>query len=75
MASLYQRLTDAGVTVSNWQSDLYFPVTEQTRAIVAQCLADGELKSKPSVFKSNDSGLPTFEAPFMFDPFWQNRSK
>lgn len=73
MKTLYARLVDAGVTVSNWQSDLYFPVTEQTRAIVAECLTDGALSVRPSVFKSNVDGASTYDAAFQFDPYWKAR--
>jgi len=71
MSSLYSRLIVAGVTCNSWQSDLYFPATEQTRAIVAQCLADGTIQTRPGVFRSNIDGRIMFESPFNFDPFWQ----
>lgn len=71
--SLYSRLIAAGIPCSNWQSDLYFPVTDESRAIVAQCLADGAIKTRPGVFRSNIDGRATFDAPFQFDPYWQAR--
>lgn len=71
--SLYQRLLDAGIPCSNWQSDLYFPATEQTRALVKQCLDEGVLAYRPDVFRSNVSGAWMFDAFGMFDPFWESR--
>ena len=66
--SLYTDLIEAGVEVSNWQSDLYFPRTEATRAILAR-----HPEVKASVFKSNTTGQPTYEVPFAFDPYWDAR--
>ena len=68
MTTIYEELTTAGIECNNWQSDLYFPVTEQTREI---------LKHYPqqtrSTFRSNIDGRMMFECPFAFDPFWQKR--
>lgn len=68
--SLYQRLTEAGIETSNWQSDLYFPVTERSTEIVKAVMADGLLSSRPTAFLSRATGVRTYEAPFMFDPYW-----
>lgn len=70
MPSLYQRLVDAGVPVSSWQSDLYFPVNETTKTIVAQCIAEGEIKGRPGKFRSAIDGAPMFDAPFQYQPYW-----
>ena len=68
MPTIYEELITAGIECSNWQSDLYFPVTDQTRAI---------LKNHPnqtrSIFKSNIDGRLMYECPFAFDPFWNAR--
>ncbi|MDO9252597.1 MAG: hypothetical protein Q7U48_13740 [Hydrogenophaga sp.] len=72
--SLYQRLVDAGIELDHWQSDLYFPATEQTRQIVADCLADGSVINRPQIFCSAIDGQPTFDAPFAYEPFWARRS-
>ncbi len=66
--SLYRKLVDAGIEVSNHESDLYFPVNDKTREIVK------EFKSKNiTAFKSNIDGKLMYEAPFMFEPFWEKR--
>lgn len=69
MKTLYQRLVDAGIECSNWQSDLYFPNTAQTREIAAQCKRDG-IPVNLTPFRNQVDGSPMLEAPFMFDPFW-----
>lgn len=66
--SLYTDLVSAGVPVSSWQSDLYFPVTPETRAILANYP-----KQCRSVFTSNVDGKRMFECPFAFDPFWERK--
>lgn len=74
MKSLYERLTEAKVPTSNWQSDLYFPVNDTTIEIVGQALQDGVIQSRPGIFRSNVDGKLTYEANFMFDPFWKSRA-
>lgn len=68
--SLYTALIEAGVDVSNWQSDLYFPANDTTRQILASFPKE---KAIASVFTSNDTKKPTYEVPFAFDPYWQNK--
>lgn len=68
MPTIYEELNAAGIECSNWQSDLYFPVTDQTRVI---------LRNHPnqtrSTFKSNIDGCMMYECPFAFDPYWDAR--
>ena len=63
--TIYQDLIEAGIQVSNWQSDLYFPRNAITLSIKAKhpdlCY---------SFFNSNIDGTPMIEAAFAFDPFW-----
>jgi hypothetical protein len=66
--SLYTDLLNAGVPVSNWQSDLYFPITPKTRAILAKYP-----KQYRSTFTSNIDGSRMYECPFAFDPFWERK--
>jgi len=68
MPTLYEALTAAGIECSNWQSDLYFPRTPETRAILAQYPSQSR-----STFKSNIDGGTYYECPFAFDPFWSSR--
>ena len=73
MTSLYQRLVEAGVEVSNWQSDLYFPMTDQTEAIVKQAREDGAYAGRPQPFMNAVTKTLWYDAPFQFDPFWEKR--
>lgn len=68
MRTLYSALREAGVPVSGWHSDLYFPCTAQANAVVKQCLADGTLVTRPTVFCLLDGSL-TYEALSQFPPF------
>lgn len=65
--SLYTDLIDAGIPVSNWQSDLYCPVNETTTALIKK---HGKKASK---FRSAVDGELTYEVNFAFDPFWEKR--
>jgi hypothetical protein len=74
MKSLYERLTEAEIPTSSWQSDLYFPVNDKTVEIVGQALQDGVIQARPGIFRSNVDGKLTYEANFMYDPFWAAKS-
>ena len=67
--SIYTDLIEAGLDVSNWQSDLYVPVCDNSREILKKYP-----KQTRSTFKSNVDGLQMYELPFAFDPFWKKRS-
>ena len=68
--SLYTTLVEAGVEVSNWQSDLYFPINDTTRQILASFPKE---KAIAKTFRSNVTRQPTYEVPFAFDPYWENK--
>ena len=67
MSTLYEDLVAAGLVVSNWQSDLYVPATEEAKAIFRKH------SQKLFYFKSNINGKFMLEAPLQFDPFWERR--
>lgn len=67
MPTLYEDLVAAGLEVSNWQSDLYVPATEEGKEIFR-----GHQQA-PCGFRSNADGSWMLEAPFQFDPYWQKR--
>lgn len=69
--SLYQRLHDAGVSIDNYQSDLYFPHNSVTIAIVNQAISDGVLHKKPILFQNKVDGAAWNDAMFQYDPFWK----
>ena len=66
--TLYEKLINAGIECGHWQSDLYFPVTAQTRLIL-----DGYPKQVRSIFKCNVTGKPYFDCAFVYDPYWSAR--
>lgn len=66
--SLYTDLVEAGIEVSNWQSDLYFPVCPVATEILAKYP-----KQCRSRFKSDADGRSMYEAPFAYDPYWDSK--
>ena len=66
--SLYTDLIAAGVEVSNWQSDLYAPVNETVKVILARYPHQSK-----SVFRSQIDGKFWYDCPFAFDPIWEQR--
>lgn len=70
-ATLYEALTAAGIETSNWQSDLYFPSTPESRAILANFPRE---KAIASGFTSNADRRLMIEVPFAFDPYWERRA-
>ena len=71
--SLYRRLLDAGVPTASHCSDLHFPASNLSSAIVQQSLADGVLHSKPTIFRNQVEGGVWFDAAFQCEPFWDAR--
>ncbi len=66
--SLYTDLLEAGQPVSNWQSDLYCPVNEVTRALLKK-----HKVTTATTFINKVEGGAWYDVPFMFDPFWEQR--
>lgn len=65
--SLYTDLIEAGQPVSNWQSDLYCPVNEVTRALIEKH------DKKATTFTNQVEGGLWFDVPFAFDTYWEGR--
>ncbi len=70
MTTLYQELNSAGIETGNWQSDLYFPVTKESKEILSKFPNN---KAIAKIFKSNIDGKYMYEVHFAFDPFWESR--
>jgi hypothetical protein len=66
---LYTCLKQAGIETKNHESDLYFPSTDITRAILAGFPV---LKSNSEAFTSNIDNQPWIDVPFAFSPYWDN---
>jgi hypothetical protein len=65
---LYQALIDAKIEVSNHESDLYFPVTAQTTAILLQFPLHFNNATR---FHDQRTGVLCYDVPFAYDPFWE----
>jgi hypothetical protein len=66
--SLYQELIAAGVEVSNHFSDLYCPVNETTKPILARSTLTRSTfvnQAPPHV------GELWYDVPFAYEPFWE----
>lgn len=66
--TLYTDLIEAGIEVSNHESDLYFHVTPESTEI---------LKRYPNLwrtwFTSNIDKRHMYDVAFAYDPFWERR--
>lgn len=69
--SLYTELKAAGIEMTNHESDLYVPITEQTKAIIKKYPLEA---SNATRFKSNiDNKTMMFDIPFAYTPFWEKK--
>jgi hypothetical protein len=68
--SIYTEMVAAGIEVDHHESDLYVPVTPEATAI---------LRRHPDLYSSSFTHQRTctrwYEIPFMFDPWWEARTK
>ncbi len=64
--SLYTDLIAAKVPVSSWQSDLYAPVNDTVKEILAR--HPNQIRK---VFTSQVDRKAWYEFPFAYDPFWE----
>jgi hypothetical protein len=65
--TLYDAICKAGITTDYHESDLYFPVTEKSTAILAQFPQEAK---NATTFAENRSGAPWYDVPFAYTPFW-----
>ena len=73
MKTLYKALKDAGIETAAHESDLYFPVTPETRAILKRFPIQ---QWNATVFTNEahpNIGERWFDVPFAYDPYWQAR--
>jgi hypothetical protein len=70
--TIYDLIKISGIEFDNHCSDLQFPVTEQTTAIVEQFYPN-----RPTVmvetFRNCITGERWYEIPFAYSPFWEAR--
>jgi hypothetical protein len=63
--TIYEDLIAAGIECRNYHSDLYFPVTPESKAILAKYP-----KHKPEVFQCRVTGRMTYDLFGQYDPYW-----
>ena len=57
------------VEISNWCSDLYIPVTEETKKLVAAY----EFPQNITTFIANDDGKLWYDIPFAYTPYYNRK--
>lgn len=72
--TVMQALVAAGVPkdeMHHHESDLYVPVTSVSEKVVEAWYGERGLGRRfRSVFTDEVTGVPTFDLPFAFDPYW-----
>lgn len=70
--NLYDAIIAAGIQIDSHESDLYFPVTEQTTAILAKFPTEKEIAR---TFQHTVKNQLWYEVPFGFLPFWDKKPR
>lgn len=65
--TLFQAIQEAGIPYSNHESDLHFPVTDESTEILTYY--DLQYKNA-TVFISNIDNKRWYDVPFGYDPYW-----
>jgi len=73
MDTIYNALKAAGCEIDNYESDLYVRATETARAIVADWVESGRVKTV-SNFRCRRTGTEWIDIPFAYDPFWHDKA-
>lgn len=67
---LYKDLVEAGIETDSHESDLYFPVTEQSTAILQTY---PQWTKTVERFRHSVNGTWWYDVPFAFQPWWDAR--
>jgi hypothetical protein len=70
--SLYDNLKIHGINTDHHESDLYFPLTVQTTAILEQYPVHSH---NATIFTHVEYGFPWYDVPFAFTPWWENKQR
>lgn len=71
--NVYEALVEAKITIDSHESDLYFPVTEQTTAILDKFPED---KKRVKMFVSQIAPhVFWYDLPFAYLPYWDAKRK
>lgn len=68
--NLYDEIKAAGIEYDNHESDLYFPVTEQSKAILAKYPLSQDNATTFRNQRPPNVGQLWYDVPFAFQPFW-----
>jgi hypothetical protein len=64
---IFVKVKELGIPYANHESDLYIPVTEQTR----QLMHDYEFASNVTVFQNQVTNTAWYDVPFAYLPYWE----
>lgn len=68
---LYTQCVAAGIPTANHYSDLYIPVNEVTRKLVAEYAAAGGTQA--TMFHNQVEGGTWYDVPFAYSPYWEEK--
>lgn len=68
--TLYQDLVENGIEIGHRESDLYFPLSEQTIEILKRHPLQNRIAER---FINQIDGTLWFDIPFAYIPFWERR--
>lgn len=68
ITNIYSEIRKLGIQYAALASDLYIPVNEQTKQLIAHY----EHKCNVTTFVDNITGTLWYEIPFAFTPYWDN---
>lgn len=70
--TLFQAIQAANIEYDNHESDLYFPVTNETIEILRRF---PDCQRTAERFTNQISGDRWFDVPFAYDPFWERKER
>lgn len=68
---IYGQAKALGVEIDHHESDLYLPVTPETRELIAKY----KFKSNVTTFVSQIDKTLWYDVPFAYLPFWERRTR
>lgn len=69
--NFYEKIVELGIEHDHHESDLYVPVTDETKKLVNNY----EYTMMVTTFKSAIDGNMWYDIPFEYLPFWEEKSK
>jgi hypothetical protein len=69
--SIYEQMKAAGVPTGSWQSDLYVPVNDVTRPLIAAY----RFRTNVTTFISQIEKTLWYDIPFAYEPWWEARTR